>query len=512
MLIFLKKALRSKRFLLGGCLACAALGAFAAPVYTVRFFSPGVKASEALRFSSSTGGGLQTIPFLDTVEESVSPTALFTVQNTSPYNVVFAATPFSAAAPFAVTSTTCGATLVPTASCTISMSFAPTRYGRVTGNYLTINTTSATVNAPPLSAKGKSLPIVAVVTDGNSTFIKKTNNKWYGAGANIGGQLGLPLAADTSAFQQIPGIQGAVEVTMGSYSTIARMADGSIKATGDNSYGELGLNDTIDRDVFTPVPGMAGIVKVVPGFLQYFLQNSSGTWYAAGNNASGSLAVGTSGMSQTTFITGPNFTGVTSVAATAANTFLRYSSGWKGIGGNNSGILGLGDSLPRTVPTPIPTSTLLPGADIYTNLYGAIAKQNDGSFAYAGVFLDGELGNGVKFNSKKTFTPLTSMTNATTLLFDTLPQDSLIKLPSGDWYGAGSNQSGALCLGDTLSRLTMTSIPSLKPATTVVKSGRAILFAIMPGGVLYACGDNSGSAAGSAATYTTLTTLTSVFP
>ena len=511
--MFFAKISPFKTVLIGVSLTCAMAQAFAAaPVYTVRFFAPGVKASEALRFSSSTGGGLQTIPFIDTIEESTSPTALFTVQNTSPFNVVFAATPFTAAAPFAVSSTTCGGTLAPTASCTISMSFSPTRYGRVTGNYLTINTTSATVNAPPLSAKGKSLPVVAVATNGNATFIKKTNNKWYGSGSNYRGMLGLPSTVIGTTFTYTPGIDGAVDVTFGNFSAIARMPDGSVKATGDNEFGTLGLGDTVHRYAFTTVPGVSGITKVVGGYSQFYLQNSGGAWYAAGANQSGSLAVGTSGISQTTFITGPNFSGVTSIAATIGNTFLRYSTGWKGLGDNSSGILGLGDSSARSTPTAIPTSSVLPGADIYPGLYVAVAKQNDGTFAQSGFYLFGELGTGAPSGFSSTFTTLPSMANASTVLIDTLAQESLIKMPSGDWYGAGLNSSGALCLGDTNSRLNMTSIPSLKPATTVVKAGRAMLLAVMPGGVLYACGDNIGGAAGSAAPYTTLTTLTPVFP
>lgn len=231
--------------------------------------------------------------------------------------------------------------------------------------------------------------------DDNCLFIKKTDNKIYGSGYNVHGQLGLGDTTNRNTWTEITGLgTNTVKlIPLGTTrgATIALKSDGTIWICGNNSYGQLGLgNTTSSISSFTDVTmAWAGI-------------------------SSGVLDVKATGM----------FSYYTSAAdySGAIMMMITLPGGSKIVrtcGYNSSGILGVGDTAQRSSPVSVISSdnvidiAMIGGGSLAT---GFMLK-SDGTVWGWGNDLYGQVGAGTQGSYRSIPNPVSSFLNFVDKLF-----------------------------------------------------------------------------------------------
>lgn len=184
----------------------------------------------------------------------------------------------------------------------------------------------------------------------------KTNTLWAW-GSNDFGQLGLGDSGNETNRNtptQIGNGSDWSEVSC-DYHSIGRKTNGTLWMFGRNNYGQLGLSDTIDRNTPTQLVGTSNWSEVICGGLYTIGIKTNATIWAWGWNDSGRLGFG-----DTITRTTPTQIGANSdwsSIATGCSSNPGYTIALKtnntiwGWGGNNSGQLGLADTISRTTPT-----------------------------------------------------------------------------------------------------------------------------------------------------------------
>jgi alpha-tubulin suppressor-like RCC1 family protein len=175
-------------------------------------------------------------------------------------------------------------------------------------------------------------------------------NKWFGAGYNGSGALGLIDNSDRNVLTPLTGNWS--QMVCGAYHTMALSA-GTDKwfGTGSNFDGALGLGDNSSRNAFTPLTGNWS--QMVCG-AYYTMALSAGTtrWFGTGYNSYGQLGLGdNSARNAFTALTG-NWSqmvcGADHTMALSAGTDKWFSTGF-----NVNGQLGLIDNSNRNAFTPL---------------------------------------------------------------------------------------------------------------------------------------------------------------
>jgi alpha-tubulin suppressor-like RCC1 family protein len=173
-------------------------------------------------------------------------------------------------------------------------------------------------------------------------------NKWFGAGYNGSGALGLIDNSDRNVLTPLTGNWS--QMVCGAYHTMALSA-GTTRwfGTGYNFDGALGLGDNSSRNAFTPLTGNWS--QMVCG-AYYTMALSAGTtrWFGTGSNSYGQLGLGdNSARNAFTPLTG-NWSqmvcGAYHTMALSAGTTKWFSTGF-----NVNGQLGLIDNSNRNVFT-----------------------------------------------------------------------------------------------------------------------------------------------------------------
>ena len=122
------------------------------------------------------------------------------------------------------------------------------------------------------------------------------SGKWYAAGGNDKGQLGLGHTNEVCAFTEVAGDWGKITaVVCERWHTFMRSEHGKWYAVGLNNHGQLGLGHTNKVCAFTEVKDMGGwgkIVAVECGGYHTFMRSEHGKWYATGLNYYGQLGLG----------------------------------------------------------------------------------------------------------------------------------------------------------------------------------------------------------------------------
>ena len=116
--------------------------------------------------------------------------------------------------------------------------------------------------------------------------MRSEQGEGYAAGSNDDGELGHGHNNHVSAFAEVVGTGGwgkIVAVECGLEHTFMRSEHGKWYAAGGNHFGQLGLGHTNKVCAFTEVAGVWGkIVAVECGGEHKFMLSEHGKWYAAG--------------------------------------------------------------------------------------------------------------------------------------------------------------------------------------------------------------------------------------
>jgi alpha-tubulin suppressor-like RCC1 family protein len=293
----------------------------------------------------------------------------------------------------------------------------------------------------------------------------------WGWGANPAGQLGDGTTVNRhnpTLLRSLPGA-GVTSVATGGHS-LAVGAGGTVWSFGDNSFGQLGDGSTTSHlspePVRTPdgVP-LAGVAQVATGNVHSLARDAAGRVYAWGDNRFGQLGDETVYERRSPVVLG--VVGAVQVAAGWSHSLALDASGTVHAWGTNSeGQLGDGTTTGRLSP----------------------------------VVVSGPSGQ-----------PLTGVTAIAAGWFH-----SLAIGPGGTVFAWGSNFAGQLGDGTTTDRLSavVVSGPNGQPLSgiTAITAGWSSSYAIGPGGVVYAWGNNGQGRLGDGTTINRLTAVQVVGP
>ncbi len=265
------------------------------------------------------------------------------------------------------------------------------------------------------------------------------------------------------------------------------MDDGSLYVWGINNYGQLGVGSTSIVYEPTIVPGLSGeiVIDVVTGPNYYghkhaLILTSSGKVFAMGRNNSGQLGDGTTvDKTVPTQITGTNWVKVYAAGANNAVSYAIDDTGdlyaW---GYNASGELGVGDTTARSTPTLV---NLPESCDKIATTHGdvtasgssylghVVALLTDGTVFSWGYNGYGQLGDGTTTN-KSGPTEITALgdDNADVFVSGSGQASSGVKKLDGTLRLWGYNGRGALGDGTTTNK-TSPYVPSFTNVSGISK-------------------------------------------
>ena len=278
-----------------------------------------------------------------------------------------------------------------------------------------------------------------------SSFVIKNDATLWATGNNGNGQLGKGDYGYTDSFMQVA--TDAASISSGTASSMMIKKDGTLWATGANGSGQLGFGNTTEKTSWTQT-SLSDVAQVAVGDSHAVALKTDGTVWVAGSGTSGQLGFGdTASKTSWTQVTNANIlkngsNQVVSVYANSYNTYLVKSDGnvWA-TGGNNSGVLGLGDTTQRN------TWTQLTGLSNITKIASyfstALALKNDGTVWTVGLNTYGQLCLG---NTSTTNTwAQTSIDSVVDIASGT--SHSLSLKSDGSVWGCGQNTNGALGFG-----------------------------------------------------------------
>lgn len=292
---------------------------------------------------------------------------------------------------------------------------------------------------------------------GSSTILKTPSGKLYGMGSNGGGEIGVGDITPRSSPVAVLGGFAFTRIVCSSTTGFGMLTpDGTAYGMGTNQNGQLGVGDVAKRSSPVAVLGGLTFARIYGGNAFTLFVKSDGTTYGAGGNSNGQLGVGnvTARSSPVAVVGGIIFR--------PDLIFTPGSSGgsqWFGcdkqnkcyaIGFNGNGELGLGDVNPRSSPVAV-----LGGLKIQKVIFptsgNVILLATDGSAYGIGLNSSGMLGVG---DSTPRSSPVAVLGGLKFLDIVANGNGScwLGLATDGRLYGCGNNTAGRLGVGDNTNR------------------------------------------------------------
>jgi alpha-tubulin suppressor-like RCC1 family protein len=207
---------------------------------------------------------------------------------------------------------------------------------------------------------------IGIAAGGRHTLVLLGDGTVLAVGDNSTGQLGngsvtSPGDPPATIVAAVPGITGAVAVAASharfsiNGSSFALLNDGTLRAWGLNDRGQLGDGTNELRTSPVSVPGLAGVTAVAAGADHTLALLSDGTVRAWGANDFGQLGTGGPAGGSLVPVTVPGLSDIVAIrAGVHASMAIAADGSVYAWGRNDAGQLGLGDTNPRTAPTPVP--------------------------------------------------------------------------------------------------------------------------------------------------------------
>ena len=327
-----------------------------------------------------------------------------------------------------------------------------------------------------------------VIANGSGAFAIKNDGTLFTWGRNNLGQLGINNTLNRSNPVQILGsyTQISGNLTGGMF---AIDSDGKLYGWGTNSTYQLGLGDTINR---------SSPVQVSADNLSYIQVSAGVSHTLAITNTNGLYVWGSDSVNYGYLGPQTNLFSWSQISAGASHTMaIRSDNLLFGWGLNNAGQLGLNDSLNRSSPTQIGTSswTLVSAGTSFT-----YAIRSDSGLFTWGLNTNGQLGLTNINAAGDTVTrssPVQVGTSSWTFIatgntIGTGAQTGFGILTTGSLYGWGFNGQGQLGINVTTARSSPVQLTSGGAYTVLAIGAVDAAFFIRADGNLYASGLGTG--------------------
>lgn len=315
-------------------------------------------------------------------------------------------------------------------------------------------------------------------------------------GWNGNGQLGIGSITPHTTPQPIPATQlnNVIAVDANTNFSLALKADGSVWGWGCNFAGQLGLGDTTERHTPHQISPaiLSGVTAIAAGDQFAIALKSDGAVMSWGANMFGQLGLGDSiPRLIPTLIPAPALSGVIAIDAGCNHAAALLTNGTVRVWGSNAWAqLGLGDTLDRLAPVSLPLPAGEWAASIATGGFTTTVITPDHTIISAGINNCGQLGLG---NTGTYLSPQIiagSNSFASSKLFAG-EHHTFGVTASGQLFGWGANWHGQLGIGDVLLRTAPALVPvSLVQDILVLASGQNHGLAICADGSLRAWGKN----------------------
>ena len=347
---------------------------------------------------------------------------------------------------------------------------------RMVKNQALYTSSPFTPSTSPLTttSQGVTASNVMLLTAQNNPIVDNSSNAYA---TTIAGTTVSSLNTPFAGVFPTGAVLG-LAVSAGKTHTVALTTDNKLYAWGDNTYGELGDSTTINRSS----PVQIGTSS--------WSQISAGGTHTAGINTTGSLLTwGYNNYGQLGLNTPYSGSYWTKVSEGLTHTLAIRNDGALFVWGRNQlGQLGLGDTVARSSPVQLGTSSW---TSVDAGSSHSVAVRSDGKLFTWGSNDWGQLGNNLSVN-------VVSINIAWSKVVASAegPGQHMMALRNdGTLWAWGLNSAGQLGLGDTFNRISPTQIGSLSTWIDVAAADSHSV-AIQADGVLYAWGLNGSGQLG----------------